>query len=313
MKKALITYDYGEERMAELAKVFDLTYHYEGDIESFKDSEDIEVLICYSPFKNLNIDDYPNLKWIQLSSIGFDQIPRDKMVGRDIIVTNNQGGYSKPMGEFIVSKMLEVYKHSRNIYDIQKTKKWKMDTGLLELVDKKIVFLGTGTISKEAAMRLVNWEMDIVGVNTKGHQTEYFDRCIAMDHVADEISDADFIVVALPHTKSTEHLVDEKMLSHMKDDAVLINISRGKVVDEMALTEALRRGKFLGVALDVFDKEPLDESSPLWSFDQVLISCHNSWISERRNERRFNMIYANVKRYLNNQPLKNVVDLERGY
>jgi phosphoglycerate dehydrogenase-like enzyme len=102
-------------------------------------------------------------------------------------------------------------------------------------------------------------------------------------------------------------------LDRMRDDSVLINVSRGSNIDENALIDALKSDKFLGVALDVFEKEPLSEDSPFWSIERVYFSAHNSWVSQMKNERRFELIYRNMKHYSNKEPLENTVNIERGY
>ena len=105
--------------------------------------------------------------------------------------------------------------------------------------------------------------------------------------------------------------MNEKYLKLMKDNSVLINISRGKVLDEKALIE--NHEKFLGIALDVFEVEPLEKTNPLWELENVYISPHNSWISEMRNQRRFEMIYENMRRYINSEPILHQIDPKRGY
>lgn len=107
--------------------------------------------------------------------------------------------------------------------------------------------------------------------------------------------------------------MDENALSQLKNGASLINISRGSIIKETALIDALKNGKLRGAALDVFEEEPLSSDSPLWDLDNIIITPHNSWISEMRNERRYNIIYKNLKNYINGEKLINIVDIEKGY
>jgi len=314
MIKVLFTYDYGKEKMDSVRKLgYDLKYVHEKKIANREDVEDIEILVCYDPFKKFDISKLENLKWIQLSSIGIDQVPLDYVKEKGIILTNNKGGYSIPMGEWIILKILEIYKDSKYFYNNQKEKKWKYNTNLLELYGKTVGFLGTGTISTEAAKRLKGFGVDILGLNTNGRDIKYFDKCYPISKIDNFLSICDIVVCAIPYTDKTHHLMNEKRLNQMKEGSVLINVSRGSIIDEKALIDVIKDGKFLGVALDVFEKEPLPESSPLWEFENVFITPHNSWISEMRNERRFNLIYENLKRYKDNKELLNVVNLEKGY
>lgn len=312
--KALFTYHYGEDKMETINDLgYEVLYIHESEITNCKDIEDIDILVCYNPFKNLDIRKLKNLKWIQLSSIGIDQAPLDYITKKGIILTNNKGGYSIPMGEWIILKILEIYKNSKYFYEKQREGKWKLSTDVLELYGKTVSFLGTGTISKEGAKRLKGFGVKVLGLNTKGRDTEHFDKCYAMADLDELLSVSDVVVCAIPYTNETHHLLNEDKMDKMKTGSVLINISRGSIIDERALIKKITEEKFMGVALDVFEKEPLPEDSPLWNFSNVYISPHNSWISEMRNERRFNKIYDNMSRYINGKELMNVVDLNRGY
>lgn len=312
--KILLTYDYGKENIKQIESLgYDVTYIAEREIENSELTDDAEILICYNPFKVLDISKMEKLKLIILSSIGFDQLPLEKLEGRDIKITNNQGGYSIPMGEWIVMNLLEIFKKSKERYSMQKKKKWKIDTSVLELYGKSILFLGTGTIAKEGAKRLATFGVDIYGLSKSGKTNEIFDKVFKMEELYDNIDKFDAIVSTLPHTKETEHIINDKFLYNMKYKSALINVSRGKIVDESALINSLSNDKLLGVALDVFDKEPLDENSPLWTYENVYISSHNSWISEMRNERRFNYIINNLKLLKEGKKLNNEVNIIRGY
>jgi len=312
--KVLLTYNYGDEALKKIKSLgYEIILKEEKGLVYTDDLEDVEVLVCYNPFDTLDISQMKSLKWIQLSSIGIDQLPKEELKDRDIIVTNNQGGYSKPMGEWIVLSILEILKNKKAIYKNQENKKWKMYKNLLELVDKKVLFLGTGTIAREGAKRLQGFECVIHGVNTSGHDADYFDKVFETTQVNQIISDYDVVVSTLPKVEATQHFIDKDLMHLMKDDVILVNVSRGEIIDEMALVEALNNGKFLGVSLDVFKNEPLDESSKLWDFERVYISSHNSWISERRNERRLDTILENMKRYSENEPLINQKNVTKGY
>lgn len=312
--KAVFTYDYGKEKMDAIRALgYDVHYIHESEIENSERIDSAEILVCYNPFRRLDLSRMKALKWIQLSSIGFDQLPEEALSGRDILVTNNRGGYSKPMGEWIVMNILEILKHRKAFYKAQQNRVWALDSGILELCGKRVGFLGTGTIAQEAAKRLSGFEADLWGFNTSGHETEHFHKCFALETLREHASLLDVLVVALPHTESTHHIVNRDLMDCMKDDAVLINVSRGGNIDEDALIEALKNDKFSGVALDVFEKEPLSEDSPLWEMERVYISPHNSWVSEMKNERRYALILENMRRYRAKEPLQNVIDIKRGY
>ena len=252
-----------------------------------------------------------NLKYIQTTSIGIDQIPVDKILNRDIVIANNKGGYSIPIGEWIVMSILEIYKNSKKFHEQQINKKWKMNFSITELSGKKIGFIGTGTLATEAAKRLQGFDVEVWGVNTTGHNREYFDKCFASDKMDEVFKNCDVVVVTIPATKDTLGIINKDKFEIMKDDSVFINVGRGNIINEKDLIKYMN--KFRGVALDVFENEPLDKNSELWEFDNIIITPHNSWASDKNEERTFNMIYDNLKNYIENKPLKNTVDILKGY
>ena len=314
MMKVLFTYDYGKEQLDRIRGLgYEVVIINEDTFTELQVPFDADVLCCYNPFERVDINKFTKLKLILLSSIGIDFIPKDDIIKNSIILTNNRGGYSIPMGEWIVMNLLMLSKKSTTFWDNKKQKKWKLDTKLTELYGKTVTFLGTGTISTEAAKRLQGFGMNVVGVNTKGTISQYFDKAYSLDEVKTAISMADYLVMVLPFTEKTHHFLDQEKLGWMKDSARLINVSRGNVIDERAMTKALKDKAIAGAALDVFEEEPLSVDSELWDMDNVYISPHNSWISERRDARRFDLIYENLKAYIEDKPLKNVVDIQRWY
>lgn len=312
--KVLFTYDYGQEKMNAIKELgYDLIYVHESEVLNSDNVSDIDALVCYNPFINLDISLLKQLKWIQLSSIGIDQVPKNKVKESGILVTNNRSGYSIPMGEWIVMKTLELLKNSKELYHKQSERKWKMDTSILELFNKTVCFVGTGSIASEAAKRLQGFGVKIIGINTTGRKMEYFNSCYPMAEINQVLAQSDVVVLSIPSTKETHHIINENTLPLFKKGACLINISRGNVIKESALIEALSTGHLRGAALDVFEDEPLRPDSILWDLENIIITPHNSWISEMRNERRYDIIYNNLKRYIAGEKLMNIVDIEKGY
>ncbi|CAH2214726.1 phosphoglycerate dehydrogenase [Tepidibacter aestuarii] len=312
--KVLFTYNYGEEEMNKIKELgYEIVYMNEKEIFNNENINDIDALVCYNPFEKIDMEQFTKLKLIQLSSIGIDQAPIDYIKRNNIILSNNRGGYSIPIGEWIILKILEIYKNSLYFYKNQDNKVWKINTKLLELYNKNVGFIGTGTIAIEAAKRLQGFGVNIQGLNTSGRDVEYFDKCFSIDDMDEFLSKCDVVIVSIPYTKKTHHLIDAKVINKMKDNCVLINIARGSIINELDLVDEIKKGKFLGVALDVFEQEPLSKESPLWDLDNVILTPHNCWISENRNNRRFEVIYENLKRFKNDEELMNLVNLKKGY
>lgn len=290
---------------------YEIKYYPENIIENDKYTNESEILVTYDPFKTLDISKMKKLKYIQTSSIGIDQIPKEKLVNRDIVICNNKGSYSIPIAETIVMNILNIYKNSIKFHNNKLNKKWKMDYSLTELTDKKVGFLGTGTLSTETAKRLKVFNVEIWGVNTDGTHKDYFDKCFSSKDMDKIFKNCDVVVCTMPSTKETIGLINKDKFSIMKDRSIFINVGRGNIVNEKDLIRYIK--KFRGVYLDVFENEPLGKDSRLWEFDNVIITPHNSWISYKNKERTFNTIYSNLERYIKREKLNNIINVNKGY
>ncbi len=311
--KVLFTHDYGQEKFNLIRDLGYEIVHLREEAE-FNEEElkDIEVLVCYNPFKNLDISKLDKLKLIQLSSTGIDQVPRDKL-NKDIVVSNNKGGYSIPIGEWIVMSILNLMKNTNKLFRQQQDKKWKMNKGCLEVYGKKVGFLGTGTLAQEGAKRLQGFGVERIGFNTNGRIVDNMELCYPLKDVHKEIGKCDIVICTLPYTEETHELINNNFISKMKDGVFFINVSRGMVVNEPDLIKNVKNGKIKGAALDVFYEEPLSPDNELWNLENVIISPHNSWMSEMRNERRFEGIIENLRRYKEGREVINKVDMKEGY
>jgi len=311
--KTLITYDFGEKRMKGLENLgCELIFMHDRRVTYSEELSEVEVVIGYDPFANLDISRLNELKWIQLVSAGIDKLPAEYVINNNIMVSNNKG-YSIPIGEWIVMNILELLKQSPRLYHSQSLKVWKIQKGILELHGKTVGFIGTGAIAKEAAKRVQCFEAKTFGLNTKGTETQYFDECFSTDRIDEMLIQSDIVVVTVPYTESVFHLIDGDRINSMKDGVLFVNISRGTIVDEEALVEGLRSCKIAGAALDVFEQEPLSKESPLWDMDNVIVTPHNSFYSDKREDRMYDIIYSNMKNYIEGKKIENVVDMKRGY
>lgn len=294
-----------EKKVRELG--YEVQFKKEKDLVA-EDFIGVEVLVGMNPFDKLDME-RSNLKFIQLQSQGFDHLPEEGL--DSVLVANNQGGYAIPIGEWIVTKILESYKRTSNIHALQKAHQWKKDFSIEELTGKKVLFIGTGTIAREAAKRLKAFGVEIYGVNRSGRSVEHIEDVRSFERVEELIEDMDVIVPVLPWTRATEDLVDARLISLIKKGSVLVNISRGNVIDQDALIREV--DKFLAIHLDVLKTEPLPEDSPLWDIENVFLSAHTSWVSQFVDKRRDDFIYENLRRFIKGEDLENLVDVKRGY
>lgn len=310
--KVLFTVKYNEEKLNMVKDLgYDVIYKSEKIIENTEEINNADVLVTYDSFSRLDINQMKNLKYIQTTSVGIDQLPKQEIVEREIMVSNNRGGYSIPIGEWIVKSILDIYKNTVSFYKNQKNKVWQPDFTTKEVSGIRVGFLGTGTIAMEAAKRLKAFDVEVWGGNTKGSIREYFDKCFSTSDLDEIFKSCDVVVASMPSTKETIGLVNKDKFELMKDGSVFINIGRGDLINQDDLIDCI--GKFRGVALDVFEEEPLCKDNKLWDFDNVIVTPHNSWWSDKNPDRVFDLVYNNLKKFINNDNLKNVVDLKRGY
>jgi len=290
-----------------------LTIIDEKEITSRMDFSNIEILIGVNPFLKIQIKKMSKLRWIQLLSVGIDQLTRNIKSNSEVIITNMKGVYSIPIAEWVVGKILDIAKNTRYFFEKQNEKKWEFDRNIIELSNKRVLLVGTGSVAMEVFRRLKPFVKNIIGINTDGHLVEGFDDCYPMSYIMNILPNSDILVISLPLTKKTQHLFNYGLMKKIKDNSILINISRGGIINESDLIKTLNEKKFLGVALDVFENEPLDNQSILWKFNELIITPHNSWFSNQIYERQFNVVYHNLINYLNRRKLENVISIIKGY
>jgi len=279
----------------ELEKLGHKVFYIENELSILDlDVSIFDAVICNSLFIHNDIRKFLNLKYIQITSSGYDRVPIDYINEKGIIIHNARGVYSIPMAEWTILKILEIYKNNKIFHLNQMEHKWLKQRNLFELNGKTILILGFGSVGEEIAIRLKSFGTKIIASDIRKIDSYLVDNYFHINLLYDNIIKADIVIITLPLTEETYHLFDFKLIKSMKNKSVLVNLSRGSVINEKDLIKAIKMDKFLGVALDVFEEEPLKEISQLWSFDNVYITPHNSFVSEKNNDRLFNLIYKNL-------------------
>ena len=259
-----------------------------------ENAAEFDGVFCNGLFLHHPIESFTNLKYIQLTSAGFDRVPMDYVSKNGIRIYNARGVYSVPMAEFALSGVLSLYKEQRYFCDNQKLHKWEKHRGLKELFGKTVCIVGAGNVGGECAKRFSAFGCKVVGVDIAPYENPLFDEMLSLEEIDFALLSADIVVLTLPLTKETHHLFDKDKFDKMKKGAILVNISRGGTVDTKALTEALDT-KLSGAVLDVFETEPLEETSPLWDMENVILTPHNSFVGEGNADRLKNVILNNLK------------------
>ncbi len=256
----------------------------------------------------------PKLRWVQLVAHGVDHIRGDIMNG-GVTVTTGQGTFAPVIAEHVLLMMLMLERQAPRLLASQRQRQWEhLYPG--EMEGKTVGLVGLGSIGLAVARAARGFGMRVLAIKktafTRG-DTPGVDEAVSPDSLPHLLKHSDFVVLCLPLTAETRHIIGREELRTMKPTAYLINVARGPVVDEAALTQALQEGWIAGAGLDVFEKEPLPAESPLWGLPNTIVSPHMAGLSDRFVERSTSLLCENLGRYIRGEPQLNVLDLKRGY
>lgn len=259
------------------------------------DYEWVEGVICNGLFLHHSIEKFINLKYIQLTSAGYDRVPMEYVEQHNIRIYNARGVYSIPMAEFAIAGVLQLYKHMDRFAENQKDALWNKERNLLELFGKTVCIVGCGSVGTECAKRFKAFGCNVVGVDIVTREDENYSRIELIDNIDEVLVCSDIVVLTLPLTERTFHIMNKDRFEKMKKESVLVNIARGAVVDSTALIEALDNKKLGGAVLDVFEEEPLSKENRLWSMENVIVTPHNSFVGDGNRERLSKLILHNLE------------------
>ncbi len=260
----------------------------------------------------------PDLRWLCTPMAGVDAfLAPDAFLNPYAVLTNSSGAFGVAIAEHIVMVTLEMMRCQVEYLDIVRRRGWKRDLKIDTLRGKRITILGTGDIGREAAIRLRSFSpRRIVGVNRSGQNPNgLFDRAVTERVLEPELPETDLLIMALPATVDTHHLMDRARLSLLPENAYVVNVGRGATLDQTALMEMLRDGRLAGAALDVFDTEPPAPEDPLWACPRLLITPHvaGNMMLDYTVDRVVGMFLKDFENYCAGKPLTRQVDLGRGY
>ncbi|MDQ0208370.1 D-2-hydroxyacid dehydrogenase [Alkalicoccobacillus murimartini] len=317
-KQLVITHDLSEESVKQIQEVIPEWSFYHGkDSEKWESKLDTSTIIVgwKKQLQDLNFAEPKTLQWLQTWSAGVDYLPLEEMKKGNIAVTSANGVHAYPISETIFALMLGLTRKIHAYVRNQQTKTWEHENLKLEIHEKTIGVIGVGEIGKETAKISKAFGMNVLGVRHSGKEAEYVDEMYTPDQLAEVLPQCDYVVVTLPLTPDTHHLFNKEVFQLMKKDSFFINIGRGEIVHEADLVDALREGNLAGAGLDVFEKEPLEENSPLWDMENVIITPHTAGATEHYQERVIEEIFIpNLKQFIKGEsPSINLVDYNKGY
>ncbi len=277
------------------------------DIDSF------DIIMGFARKKDLK--QATKLKWLQSPTAGIDIFADPKLyANKEVILTKASGTYGRQIGDHVIGSIIAHNHDFLGHHDRMKQQEWKLFFPEHDLFSSTATVIGFGDLGQQIARKIKSLDMKVNVVRrsvTESHPD--VDRFFTLEELPEALRESDYVVVAAAGTAETKHMFDEKEFAEMKKGSVLINVARGSLVNETALTAALESGHLAGAYLDVTEVEPLGKESPLWSMDNVLITGHSSGLSRNTTQIVFNLFFSNLKAFLEGKEMKNVVDFKRGY
>lgn len=283
------------------------------EIASLRD--DVEILAGW-PVADLLVS-APHLRWYQQWAAGSDWLQRYPATAeRPFLATNASGVHPIQVTEHVFALMLAFVRKLPQAIRNQVEHKWEAPPGetLHELYQRTLLIIGLGAIGERIARMGNGLGMRVSGTRrTAVKPPPGVEAVYTPAHLLEILPQADFVVLATPLTPETTRIIGERELRAMKQSAFLVNIGRGKLIDEPVLIRALQEGWIAGAGLDVFETEPLPADSPLWALPNVIITAHYAGASPRYYERAMPIFLDNLQRYRDGRPLRNPVDKRAGH
>ena len=272
---------------------------------------DIEVLFGHIGEDALS--EAPALRWAHQPHAGVEGFMYPAFKESDVMLTNCRGLYGTQIAEHAFALLLSLTRQIPAQLEFMKTKHWER-LPCVELAGMTMGILGLGGIGKAIARRARAFEFNVVAADVEQiNKPDTVSELFGLDRLMKFLSKSNILVVCCPSTPETHKLLSHAQFNQMPDDSYVVNISRGKVIDENALVAALQSGKLAGAGLDVTYTEPCPPESPLWEQPNVILTSHSAGASQHIRRRAMQLFIDNLHRYVADEPLVNLVDKEKGY
>jgi phosphoglycerate dehydrogenase-like enzyme len=258
------------------------------------------------------------LKWIHSPAAGVGGMLFPEMRESPVLITNSKGMSAETIAEHVLAVTLAIFRRLPQAFRAQAQREWAQDAiaeqGNRTIAGSNVLIVGLGGIGQAVARRMTLLGAHVTGIRRAAHgPVDHVEEVAPPDTFLKYLRHADVVVVAAPHTRETRGLINAAALDAMSPETVVVNVSRGALVDESALATALREKRIAGAALDVFEDEPLPADSPFWTLPNALITPHTSGFRLDHWDAATALFAANLRRFEAGQPLANVVDKQLGY
>jgi len=273
------------------------------------DDSDASIDECRAVVTLEHRETFLDLAWVHSIQAGVDRFPDDRFREAGVVLTNSTGIHGDAIGETVAAYVLALARRLHDHVASQQRREWSRPgwDEAWTVAGEQACVVGLGGIGRGVVDRLTGLGLDVVGVRNTPVPEPGVDRVLTPDRFDEAVADARFVVLAVPLTDETRGMVDADALAAMNEEAYLVNVARGGVVDQPALVEALQVGEIAGAALDVFETEPLPESSPLWGMDDVIVSPHYGGFTHEYSDHVATIVRENVERFAAGDELVNRV------
>lgn len=296
--------------------------------------DDVEVLLrgwlVAEAFDRLLVR-APDLTWVHSATSGVERALTPAALARDVLVTNARGVFSRPIAEHVLLMILAISRHLPELLELQHERTWQPLEGR-ELRELTVGIVGYGSLGRAVASLASAFGSRVIAMRRRPDAPDdgsagarratdddgfpfepALDRLVGPGGLHELLAESDIVVLAAPLTAETDGMIDEAAVAAMKRDAWVINVARGRLIDDTALIRALRENRIGGAALDTFRDEPLPPASPYWEMPNVIVTPHTAWSSARVLDRSIDLFCDNLVRFSRGEPLRNVVDPAAGY
>lgn len=278
--------------------------------------------VAFTPFVDRDV--FPSarrLRWVQSPAAGVGGLMYPELLDSDVVVTSARGLRARAIAEHVIGVTIALARQLPVAIRAQAVHEWAQDrlegpdAGIRTIEGLRMGIVGLGAIGMELARLAVPLGLRVSAIRRRPNVPvpQGIDDVWTPDRLFDLLAKSDVVVLALPHTPDTKQLIGRRALERIKRGALLVNVARGKLIDDEAVIEALRDGRLGGAALDVFTREPLERSSPYWDLPNVIVTPHTSGALEDYWTPLVALFSENLRRFERGQPLLNLVDKEAGY
>jgi phosphoglycerate dehydrogenase-like enzyme len=258
----------------------------------------------------------PNLQWVHATWTGVENLLFPAIIQSDVILTNTRGQVGQPMAEHALAGLLYIARDFPTWTRASANSQWKADQNPTLLANSTVLILGTGAIAAHLVPLLAPFHVTLWGVNSDGRALPAYDRTFTLNSVRPHLGQVDFVVMLLPAGAHTRHAMDRPFMQSLKPGAAVVNLSRGSVIDNLALKDLIDAGHLRAAVLDVTDPEPPPTDYPLFAHPRILLTGHGSWAPPPTDsDLSFEIFTHNLRCFLNNRlaDMRNVVNKQAGY